>query len=123
MSKTAKQDKVEQPKPAPDGLSEAARKAEEAFASDGKRTPAEWMARLQEYTLGRPMGKFGRAKFPTWRHNVADVLCGWTQHEHDANEPFRLTEDDYRGALKAAEEPPYQPPKGARSKFCKLVKE
>ena len=88
--------------------------------SDGKRTPDEWMARLQNYTLGRKLGKLSRAKMPTWQHSCADAMSGWTQHKHDANEPYRLTQKDYEGALKAAEAPPYKPPKGAISPHCKI---
>lgn len=87
---------------------------------DDKRTPDEWMARLQKYTVGPRMGKLGRRKLPLWQHSAADAICGWSQHKKDANEPFKLTEAAYLAALKASEAPPYRPPKEARSPYLKL---
>jgi hypothetical protein len=112
--------KQEKKAAAPKGMSEATKKLESAHAKDGKRTVDEWMARHKSYTLGPKRGKLPRVKHPSWQHSCADVICGWSQHKHDANEVFRLTEDDYLRALKAAEGPPYKPPKGAQSKYCKI---
>ena len=92
-----------------------------ASKSAEKLTPDAWAQRLGKLDTFKCMGR--TIKQPSWQHAVADVNCGWRQHQHDANEPFQLTEADYLAALEAAEAPPYKPPAGARSPFCKLHKE
>ena len=93
---------------------------EAAFAKDKKRTPDQWCARLKKYKLGPKRGKLARFKLPIWQHSQADAMGGWSQHAHDANEPFRLTQEDYEGALQAMEDGKLAPPKGAISKYCKI---
>jgi hypothetical protein len=82
-------------------------------------TPMEWCNYLQRYTLGPKVGKLRRKRNPHWQHAAASTLHGWAQHAHDANEPIKLTEAAYKGALAAVEKTPLKPHKAALSPHCK----
>jgi hypothetical protein len=84
------------------------------------KTPHQW-AMVHCFKRGpRPR----REKRPAWQHACADVVHGWSQHEHDANGPLELTEEAYLGAIAAIESQagelkPHEP---ALSPHCKLHK-
>jgi len=84
-----------------------------------KRTPDEWAHRLGFVNRGGKMGSKRAPDFPVWQHGGASALHGWQSHAHHAQEPYRLTEADYRAALKAVESAPYTPHPGALSPHCR----
>lgn len=59
------------------------------------------------------MDHFKATKTPLWAHSAASALHGWALYEHNQNEPFSCSEDDYRAALEAAQAPNPTPHKGA----------
>jgi hypothetical protein len=70
----------------------------------------EWVGTLAE--SGMSGAKFAMA------HEIASVLHGWPSHAHHANEPIKLSREDYEAALKAAfpQEGNPKPHRGALSK-------
>ena len=87
------------------------------------KTPIQWAMALGQFTVGP---KPRREKQPSWQHNVAAVVHGWAQHEHDAQKPIELTKDAYLGAIRAVEKQlgdgTLRPCDAALSPFCKLHK-
>ncbi len=84
------------------------------------KTPHQW-AMIHCFKVGpRPR----REKRPAWQHACADAVHGWSQHEHDANGPIMLSEDDYRAAIAAVESQAsdIKPHEAALSPHCKLHK-
>lgn len=80
--------------------------------ADGKFTPLE-LARatghMRQLTQEQAV-RFGggnadlKTELLSWEHTAAAQLHGWNAHEHHAGGSFRMTPDDYAGALKAAAE-------------------
>ena len=64
------------------------------------KTPEQWAFALGQYKVGP---KPRRIKQLSWQHNVAAVVHGWAQHEHDAQSPMQLTKSAYQGAIDAVE--------------------
>jgi len=85
------------------------------------KTPIQWAMALGQFTVGP---KPRREKQPSWQHNVAAVVHGWAQHEHDAQKPIELTKDAYLGAIRAVEKQlgdgTLRPHGPALSPHCKL---
>jgi len=87
------------------------------------KTPEQWAFALGQYKVGP---KPRRIKQLSWQHNVAAVVHGWAQHEHDAQSPMQLTKSAYQGAIDAVEKQTsdgtLRPCDAALSPFCKLHK-
>lgn len=70
--------------------------------SEDTRSPESWAAELLPQTTtatGRVMLHAER-----WRHDVAAILHGWTEHAHHAGAPLEMTRDDYELALLAVDD-------------------
>jgi hypothetical protein len=77
-----------------------------AAAGQDKRSPRDWALatgngpkldlrnRWSGPGMSSPRGSV--------EHEVAAVLHGWREHEHETNEPLLMTEADYRAALAAS---------------------
>jgi hypothetical protein len=95
-------------------MSAAASSAATASSSSDLRTPREWAiknghltkARVQQPTIENPTHPF---------YAAAAQLHGWAKAEHhlQGKKAFRLTEGDYKQALKAASQYPCVPPHAA----------
>lgn len=76
--------------------------------SEAALAPSEWADRLFPTTVSGS----GRVSLHAdrWRHEVAAVLHGWTEHEHHAGAPMALSRDDYDLAILAVEDAiPHEP--------------
>jgi len=84
--------KAAEPEPEP----EPAPKAERL------RSPHDWAAAKGLYVKTNPHVPQTVDHY-RWRHAIADKLHGWSDHDyHYADDPVRLSEQDYDAALKAA---------------------
>lgn len=108
----------------PSALEPSEPKAPKAEPEAPKRTP-----RYPVGDLAKKHGEIVKLKFPRRRivpsalHAAAAALHGWLDHRHHAGEPMRLTDDEYKAALKAATRPPrgknkLEPHRPALSEHC-----
>lgn len=106
-------------------------KGEESDAAPDKKASSKKVAPLPKlptvYELARKYGEFIPAKPGcrwlqdrySWRHAAADVRHGWASHRYHANEPMRLSDEDYLAALDAVSHPDgFRVHQGAVSPYC-----
>lgn len=74
----------------------------ESAPAPERKTPAQWgetLGHVRNLNPNLPQGVRGADA----EHAVADVLHGWSEHEHHyANEPLLLTQAEYEDALVAS---------------------
>jgi hypothetical protein len=82
---------------------------------EGRLTVDQWATKMF------PPTERGMPHRDAWKHGAAEALHGWKLHSHHANEPMRLSREDYLEAIEAAsaaqEDGSYQPHGPALSQY------